>query len=215
MDRINKILILFLIVILLAGCSRLFNLKPPDDKRVREAVSQIKNEEIAKNKANNFASQLIDDISKWLKSNSFWIKMVAVAMSIAVLIVIVFFVVRHIFSQKYVYQRNIELKKEISSINYDEKYLNKLISDRDYSKALLYLHHYSIFYLVTNKITYKKNMTNRDFYKKIKDKNQAMVFKKIYLICEKILFDDYKATEYDYDKCYKEFNKYYLMKQVV
>jgi hypothetical protein len=200
--KINFIF-LILLIIFCTGCGNIMKFKKdkPDMNKVNATVEKLKNDELVKAKFNNYIRDLFRRSAAFLGSKKNLIIIMSIACGIILLSVILFFVLRYVFSVKYSAKKNIELKKEFNEFVFDKEYFKKLSDEKKYSEAVLYLHRYSIFYLIQNKIAYRKNMTNNEFYKKINNPEIAGIFRKIYLVSEKILFDNYEAGESDYEYC--------------
>jgi hypothetical protein len=198
-----KFIIIMLAVIFYSGCSNIIKFKKdkPDFNKVNAAVERIKNEEILKARFNNYIRDLFRRTAALFGSKKNLIIILSIAGAVVIISVTLFFLIRYIFSMKYSASKNIDLKKEFNELLFDKNYLKKILDEKKYSEAILYLHRYSIFYLIQNKIAYKKNMTNHEFYKKITNPELAEIFKKIYVASEKILFDNYRAEGSDYENC--------------
>lgn|GEM_PF-2538736 len=211
---IFKILLILYLIFVLSGCKEIknpFKIKTPESTEVKKTINEIiekKKKEIQKqNFLNDLIYNLVSDIGKWLSNIKTIIKFISILLGVMIVQIIIYLIIRYNTTKKYRYKNTEKIKKDFINIEFNEKHLKKLINENDYNKAILFLHHYSIFYLISNKITYKKNMTNYDYLKKINDIKQQEVFKKIYTVSEKILFDDYIADKNDFEECYCNFEK--------
>ncbi len=202
---IKKIILFITLLILILNSNCLNKKEKPTDQKVEKAVESIKDLEKTKIKNMFFLEDLFSAIGNWLNDRKIIIIISLINTGFILLFLGIFFLVRFIISRKYTAKKVEELKKEFREIKFDNEHLKELLMNHEYSKAILYLHNYSIFYLINNKIAYKKNMTNYDFYNRIKDQNLAAIFKKVYSTSEKIVFDDYKAGFKDYELCYEGF----------
>ncbi len=192
-----KILLIILIIIFTYS---LFSM--PEKNEVEKTVKKEIKKEIDNNKRSQFISEFFLSIYNKIKSiSSFLFYAIIVFIIVTVVFIITLIIIRNVSSSKYSAQMTSAIIEEHKESVFDKKYFEKLLKDNDLSTAIVYLHRCTIFYLLKNKITYNKNMTNYSLYTKIKDNSIKNAFKKIYIFSEKILFDDYSANNNDLTIC--------------
>ena len=213
MNLSNKIILIIIIFsfINISACKLNLDKKKPQKSDIKKIINQIKDEEISKIKLNKFISDLFKHVISWIKNKKNFIKIFVICCVIIITLTISFFLIRFFISKKYAYREKEILKKKFIITTYDKLHLKKLLNQKDFSQAIIYLHHCSIFYLLTKKTAYKKNMTNYDYYHKINDNNMAKAFKKIFVLSEKILFDNYIAKIKDFEICNIGFNEHFIV----
>lgn len=175
----------------------------PEKADVDKAVKKEIENQIKINKRLALLGDMIRKIFNKAPNNVFKIIFdIIIVFVIAVIVFsIIYFILRSISSRQYLENKTKNLKINNQEIVFDKKYLNELLSDKEYSLAVLYLHRCSIYYLIKNKITYNKNLTNYSLCIKIKDPEMKEAFKGIYSLSEKILFDSYNASYDDINQC--------------
>jgi hypothetical protein len=200
-----KILLIFLVLLFTIN---LFSV--PEKKDVEKAVNKEIKKEIDKNKRNQFIRDFFSSIYKIFSNISTLISYSFIIFCIVIIgLIITFIIIRNASSSKYNSRFTNAIKEAYKESVYDEEYFQKLMLNNEYSKAIVYLHRCTIFYLIKNKLIYSKNITNNSLYKKIKNDSIKDAFKNIYVFSEKILFDDYEADNNDMNICkelyYKNF----------
>lgn len=196
----NNILKIIIFILLLIIAYPFFS--APSKSDVVKIVKNEINNEINKNKKGQFISEFFSSIFKTINSASSFLFYSFIVFTIITLVfIITLIILRNISSSKYISQITNAIKEEHKENVFDEKYFEELLKNDDFSKAIIYLHRCTIFYLLKNKIIFNKNMTNYSLYTRIKDNSTKNAFKKIYIISEKILFDDYSANNNDLYFC--------------
>ena len=174
----------------------------PEKNDVEKIVKNEIAKEINKNKRNQIISGFFSSIFKFIKSTStFLFYMFIIFCAVTIVLVITQIIIRNVTTLKYTSQLNNAIIEEHKDAVFNEKIFKELINNNDFSKAIIYLHRCTIFYLLKNHITYNKNMTNYTLYQKIKDNSLKKAFQNIYIVSEKILFDDYIADNKDLSIC--------------
>ncbi|OHD24603.1 MAG: hypothetical protein A2086_11485 [Spirochaetes bacterium GWD1_27_9] len=208
MIKTNKVIFFLFFFFLFFSCSQAVE---PTKDQIDKVVDKMKQEEIDKTKFNQFIAKFFIKILEKLKYGKNLINLALLFLLSTFLFILFFFLIRFFTQKRYSYHKDSELKKEFKRFVFDKEYLEKLINDTQYSEAILYLHKCTIFYLMQKEIVFKKNMTNFDYYLKVKDKKFAVPFKTIYSFSEKILFDNYSAKKDDLVVCKNLYDEYFLI----
>jgi hypothetical protein len=203
----------FIIILLISITIPIFSV--PEKNDVEKTVKNQIEKELNKNKRNQLIGGFFSSIGKIINATSTFI-FIAIIIFIVVTIVLIVtnIIIRNITTSKYAAQINNAIIEEHKETVFNENKFNELIKKNEFSKAIIYLHRCTIFYLLRNKITYNKNMTNFTLYNKIKDNSLKNAFKKIYISSEKILFDDYTADNSDLLACKDLYYKNFLIENI-
>lgn len=207
--NLKKIIFLFLFIFLFQN---LFIVSSTIDKKIiKDKLEEILQDDLKRDKANNFIFYMLKELFKNLFSLKKIVRAVIYITIVIAVILITYFIIRFIVTKNYYTKKNNTLKNSFKGQNFifDKNTLNNLINMERYSESVLYLHRSTIFFLIKNEIVYKKNMTNYDFFVRIKNKDMAEGFRTIYRICEKILFDDYEADKDDYILTKNNYDRYF------
>ena len=179
------ILKIFIFILILFFTIPLFSIPGKND--VEKIVKNEIEKEINKNKRNQIISNFFFSIFKMIRSSStFLFYMFITFIIITIVLVITQIIVNNISTSKYASLLTNEIIQKHKETVFNEKTFEELIRNNDFSRAIIYLHRCTIFYLLKNKITYNKNLTNYTLYKKINDNSIKNAFQKIYKFSVKI-----------------------------
>lgn len=185
---------------------------PPTAHDVEIVKESIKQKLLSQNKKIQFSSLFDNNLKDFLQSKKMIIRIIVIFIAVSFIITVILLLLRYFITNRQIKLNNNfkQLNNNKASLFKNTQDIHQLVEDGNYNEAILLLHYHSIFFLLQNHVVYIKNMTNFDFFRKIKDKKDiAEAFKIIYKISEKIVFDNYKANFNEYEKCALQYKKYF------
>ena len=167
---------LFFILLLSLLISHVLYAEPGNSLIKKEVAIEIQ-KEIEKNKNYQFITGFIKHFFQPVSWLGYLFGSILFA---AIIIILIFILFQTLSYRRSEISRIHKLEKEHKETRYDAGYLENLEANKDYSKAIVYIHKCTIFYFLASKLTYKKNLTNLSFYRLIKNKELKKAFRYIY-----------------------------------
>jgi hypothetical protein len=193
---------------LLTGCPG--PTTPPDDKRVGEALTELKREQRDALRENARRDFVISQMAGWLKDNVFYLRILIISGVGAVVVLLIVLLIRFLTARQYRLKRAplMETPGEGTGLAApDPARLAELAAGGEYSQAIVLLHRLSVAHLVARQVLPAKNLTNAGILSRLPDNAVRKVFRLIAEASERILFDRESATQDEYARCREEYRR--------
>jgi hypothetical protein len=108
-----------------------------------------------------------------------------------------------------IHQRRVEeeLVRTRRQMRYDPEDLEAIVREGRYTEAVLYLYRSCIFSLLSGGVISRANLTDRMILSRIAEADRRHAFREISRVAQYILFDDYLASQGDYQSCLDHFRR--------